>query len=1192
MSNQKSTGNFVSSPKSPPRRGESDSDIRRNNRNIDDDEAILLEEIKLDDFQSTPSNTNSDNSKTPTIVSSSNTTSSMVSNRQAVTWHAGQFTDADKQKISTLMKSSQAKNVLPIEFRTMSIQVSDTIQANNARKLLQEIKKAKEASNQTSAAAASSSSSPSKVIKATNDTSYFASLDTHKLSTSELSIKLGTDSEMGLPASEAIRRLNANGPNQLSTHRPNYLKKILYYLFGGFCGVLWVGVIVFFLCWQPLSDPPSTTNLALAILIIIVILTQAAFSAFQDWSTSQVMNSILNMIPSDCIVIRNGQNQKVKTTELVTGDLVQLNLGNKIPADIVMVQCADIKVDKSVLTGESKPILCTTQCTDDNFLESRNIVLMGTHVINGSGLGLVVLTGDQTVMGRINRLTNETREKVPLILREINRFVLIIVGMTIILAGILALEWGVFLRPKHPEFQSTVVMLMNLMSCVVAFIPEGVPVAVSLTLLMVAKRMKDNNILPKALTTVETLGCVNVICSDKTGTLTQNKMKVTSVGFVDFQTTPDLVCQDLNYNSSSNNNEGSPSTISNAYNQIKYASILCNNSTWDANTMEKDISVRQINGDATDSAIFRFGHTLLNANPSGIELDSSFHRLHDLPFNSKNKFMMTVHCAGPDPNEMKNVFGQSINIDRECLMIVKGAPDVILPRCTSVLVSNTNEIKPITDETLESITKIQEKWSRDGQRVILLTRRFFTPINKRGSEAFKEEADSSVKDLTIVGLLGLMDPPRPEIFNTIAQARRSGSRFLMVTGDFGLTAASIARQIGIYSDKDSEPDNYHTIIQKLKEKSSSTMDIAVQSSPTKLTALLLSGPDLELIQDNEHQWNSICEYDEIVFSRTTPEQKLRIVKEFQKRDNVVAVTGDGVNDAPALRAADVGVALLGCDVAVEAADLVLLGSFDSITEAMRLGRLVFQNLQKVIGYLLPAGSYSEITPVLVNAFFGTPGPLSSFQMIIICCFTDLFPCLSLIMEREEMDLMALPPRNAKKDHLITLRIYIQSYLFMGTMLTVISQGLFFSYLKEYTGLGWNELKFTYGDIDFSKAKVTEEEFNNYYVPVGTCVTFIALVILQWGNILSIRNRRQSILKADPFRPKRRNLWIFLGMLFSLIIAIIVTEVPWFHTVFITQRVPIKYWLLPVPFAVIILIIDELRKLCVRHGVWGFTQLAW
>lgn len=727
---------------------------------------------------------------------------------------------------------------------------------------------------------------------------------------------------------------------------------------------------------------------------------------------------------------------------------------------------------------------------------------------------------------------------------------------------------------------------MNLMGCVVAFIPEGMPVGVAMTMMMIARRMKKNNILPKALTTVETLGCVTVICSDKTGTLTQNKMFVTSVGFADYECSADE-CHDTLINS--------PTLDSaKAYKQLHLASYLCNNATFDSTTLDHPIEERLVNGDATDAAILRFAAKLGTAEK---EL-SNFTRVFEIPFNSKNKWMLTMYKAGM----MNDIFGSS---SEEPLLFVKGAPDILMPKCTSVLSTDTNTVVPLTAEISKKLSVLQENLANNGQRVLVLCRRFYKPQSDVNSNEIQDEmVEHGVQDLTIIGLVGIMDPPRPEILQTVADCRRSGSRFFMITGDFGLTAAAIAREIGIFSSQKS-PDTYRDIMEPSAEKTASFKSEEMSDSTfVNCTSLLLTGPDLLAFGDKE--WDLVCRYEEIVFSRTTPEQKLKIVKELQKRDNIVAVTGDGVNDAPALKAADVGVAVVtGSDVAIEAADLVLMGEFDSITEAIRLGRLVFQNLQKVIGYLLPAGSWSEIWPVLVNAFAGTPLPLSSFLMIMICCFTDLFPCLALIMEHEEFDLLAMKPRNPKKDHLINLKIYLQSYLFMGSMQTMCSLSMFFYFMKSATGLGWYDFVGTYSagpwgppenptwGTDPSTGKpLTSDEFTLISY-TGQCVTFVTLVILQWGNILSIRNRKLSILQADPIRPKRRNLWLFLGMFCSLVVAIIVTEVPWIQTTLLTGPVPIKHWLIPIPLAVGIIAMDEIRKLIVRCFPNSFVaKLAW
>ena len=500
---------------------------------------------------------------------------------------------------------------------------------------------------------------------------------------------------------------------------------------------------------------------------------------------------------------------------------------------------------------------------------------------------------------------------------------------------------------------NVVQMLNNVMGCVVAFIPEGMPVGVALTLMIVARRMRTKSILPKGLATVETLGCVNVLCSDKTGTLTENRMVVTTVSFVDKRMPVDEALSVLSADSSQ-----SP-----PLEHLHQASVLCNDASFDVLTLNRPVLEREIQGNATDGATLKFaelarkgkGSTIADANP----------RVFQIPFNSKNKWMLTLHKSNP-----VSTTDESSGDTSPFLMLVKGAPDVLRPYCRTYWSYVSNSIQPFDDVAEAQFAAHQEALSRNGERVILLCQRHITPLERLGSNAFAEEIqDTAMEDLTIIGLLGITDPPRKETASTVAACRRAGIRFFMVTGDFGLTAAAIARSVGIFTNA-ADPDTMKTIMDR-----NGPVDSHLESDKGALepqftcTSLLLEGPSISDLTDED--WDIVCSYEEIVFARTSPEQKLRIVNEFKARDNAVAVTGDGVNDAPALRAADVGIAVVtGSDVALEAADLVLLDKFDAIIDAIRLGRLVFENLQKVIGYLLPAGSWSEIWPVLMNVYFG------------------------------------------------------------------------------------------------------------------------------------------------------------------------------------------------------------------------------
>ncbi|KAJ3143270.1 hypothetical protein HDU90_000027 [Geranomyces variabilis] len=998
-----------------------------------------------------------------------------------------------------------------------------------------------------------------------DDVRYFEKLEFHKVDVGRLCQQFNTDAVKGLDDRAVKVRQERDGLNTFTQKRPSYIWKVLGYLFGGFCSVLWVGVLVFFLCWQPLSDPPSVINLALALFVIGVIVLQASFSAAQDFATGRVMNSILNLLPSECVVIRNGESLKTTAAQLVTGDVILLATGNKVPADCRIIESSgDVRFDRAILTGESDEIEGSVDKTDESFLETYNIALMGTHVTNGHAKGVVVLTGGRSVMGRISNLTSNTKEQTTMIQQEINRFVRIIVVLTVILASLIFFAWLFWIRVDHYSFINLVGMLNNVMGCVVAFIPEGMPMAVTLTLSLIARRMKDAKVLPKSLATVETLGCVNVLCSDKTGTLTENRMVCTSIGFIDL----DLDAQSLQQILAGS--QPSP-----AAQELHRAATLCNDATFEPSKDPLPPDERPINGNATDAAVLR----LVTKVAETANHKQDWKLVHAIPFNSRNKWALTMFESQ----------GSMTGPEKGYQVYVKGAPDVLAPACTSYWSAADNTIRVLDDEAREAMVLMQEAWSMKGQRVIMICSRRYVPTYPLKSNKFSEAvARDCMEELTVIGLLGIMDPPRPETAKTVADCRRAGLRFFMVTGDFELTAAAIGKQVGIITRK--ETMSFADV-----DKAAAQTGVVAIAPPDEdeefiPAALVLTGKQISECK-NEH-WDVICRYEEIVFARTSPEQKLLIVNHFKTRGSIVAVTGDGVNDAPALKAADVGIAVVsGSDVAIEAASLVLMGNFDSIVAGIRLGRLVFQNLQKTIGYLLPAGSWSEIWPVLFNVFLGTPLPLSSFLMIIICVFTDLLCCLSLIMEKEEFDLLSAPPRKAKKEHLVTFKLYGQSYLFMGTMMTVIAHSMFFLYMYKYGGFTPGDLFFAFENFGSTSAYTADELTN--FVNTGQCVYFVTLVILQWGNLFSIRNKRLSVLQADPFRKERRNLWLLLGIAVAFLIAVFVTEVPAIQSVFQTARVPIEFWLYPLPFAFGILFMDEARKLCVRAFPRSIVaRIAW
>lgn len=595
-------------------------------------------------------------------------------------------------------------------------------------------------------------------------------------------------------------------------------------------------------------------------------------AAFQDWSTARTMNAILDLLPSNAVVLREGEFVTVKSTDIVPGDIVRLSIGDKVPADMrLLTTSGQLRFDRSAMTGESEEVDGSIETTDDNFLETRNIALMGTLVVNGSATGIVIFTGAKTVMGGIAMATSDVKERATSLQREITRFVLIICGLTVCLACLILFTWAGWLRVDHSTYMGVVAMLNNVMGCVVAFIPEGMPVGVALTLLMIARRMRVANVLPKSLATVEMLGCVEVLCSDKTGTLTKNEMRATTVGFIDALL----------------NGEEAKATLSQGdagktLSELHRAALLCNEASFDPITANKPIDERATQGNPTDGALLKFAESA----GSGKEIRDRYPQVASLPFNSKNKYMITLHQEGSEISQKPSY-----------LALVKGAPDILLPYCTQFCSYHENAVKPFDASAKERFSELQAKLSRNAERVILLCQRTYMPALEPGSSGFEDAMfRECLSELTVVGCVGIFDPPRPEAAKTVAACRRAGIRFFMLTGDFGLTGAAIARQVGIFTSE-RDPDTFASLQSRKSSKETLESD--------GLHSLLLEGKQISQLQAED--WEIVCAYQEIVFGRCTPEQKLLIINQFRQRKIMTAVTGDGVNDAPALKAADVGV---------------------------------------------------------------------------------------------------------------------------------------------------------------------------------------------------------------------------------------------------------------------------------------------
>ncbi|PHH82146.1 hypothetical protein CDD82_6836 [Ophiocordyceps australis] len=457
---------------------------------------------------------------------------------------------------------------------------------------------------------------------------------------------------------------------------------------------------------------------------------------FQDWSTSRVMASIKDMLPEQCLVKRDGNSVSLPAEDLVPGDIVSIKAGNKLPADMRFIDMSlDAKFDRSVLTGESRPIAATVHHTDSNYLETHNIGLQGTHCIIGSGTGIVVATGDRTVFGRIAALTNEPNPKMTTLEREVLYFVLFICGIMLAMIVAVLIIWGAWLKRDYPDWINVPTLIVDCVSVAVAFIPEGLPIAITAGLTITANMMKKHKVLCKSLKTVETLGSVSVICSDKTGTLTQGKMSLTdcSVGNVNMPVTSLLDDKEKRLD---------------AFGQLGALAALCNAAEMDAATQpDVPVAKRHVFGDATDSAVLRFSESLADGNVAYFR--SCWHRVYELAFNSKNKFMIrTFKVVRREAlsltlnKEVADGFG-----DSDLLVTVKGAPDVLMGRCSHYLTAS-GSVEPLNPNMVATFERVKDIYSSQGKRCLLLARKTVSsgvvmteqPDTVKYDEAMQEQA--------------------------------------------------------------------------------------------------------------------------------------------------------------------------------------------------------------------------------------------------------------------------------------------------------------------------------------------------------------------------------------------------------------------------------------------------------------------
>lgn len=902
----------------------------------------------------------------------------------------------------------------------------------------------------------------------------------------EIYEELGTDPK-GLSEEEAKRRLERFGPNLLKEvkGKPLFLR-FAENLYNLFAVLLWIGGILAFIADMP--------ELGWAIFAVIII--NAAFSFWQEYKAEKALEALKRLLPRKTKVLRDGGEKEIPADRLVPGDIIILEEGGSISADARLIESFDMRVDNSALTGESKPIYKMSEAIADGreflWTELPNLVFAGTAVASGAGRAAVIATGMHTEIGRIASLTQELREEKSPLQKELAKVTKVITALAVCM-GILFFFLGAYIGKL-----STAAAFIFAIGIIVGNVPEGLLPTVSLSLAMAVQRMAKRNALIKKLSSVETLGSTTVICTDKTGTLTTGEMSVTKV-WINGKAV-DVGGARYEPIESFYQNGVSLSRVEmreNGMYALFDACVLCNNAGF-VPPMRRG-GQWGILGDPTEAAL------LVMAAKGGEDVEArrkALPRIGQLPFEAVRKRMTSINLHNGKP-----------------VAYVKGAPKETIDLCTRIVIEGREEA--LTDSMREKVLQENDAMSREGLRVLGFA---YRPLDL--TKGFTIE--NTEKDLIFVGLAGMLDPPRPEVPKAMEMCHRAGIRVVMITGDYGLTALSIAKKIGL----------------------------AKTEKPRVIT-----GPELSEI--GEDALKEVLKKEEIIFARVSPEHKMRIVTAFKDMEEVVAVTGDGVNDAPALKKADIGVAMgiRGSDVAKEAASMILIDdNFASIVAAVEEGRAVYANIKKFIAYIL-THNFAEVVPFIGFILFSIPLPITVMQILAIDLGSDIVPALGLGAEPPEPGTMDRPPRS-RKEKLLDLPLLLRAYGFLGPVEALSSMsGYFFIYFQN----GW-------------RPGMPMLDSGTVFLTAST-MCFAGIVATQVGNVFVCRTERESVFKIGFFT----NRLVFWGILSELTIISVLIYTPILRRVFGLAPLGLREWSFLFIFPPAIFLLAEARKWFVRKA---------
>ncbi|GMF09884.1 unnamed protein product [Phytophthora lilii] len=935
-------------------------------------------------------------------------------------------------------------------------------------------------------------------------------------------------------------------------------------------------------------------NLYLAILLFAVVLGTCTATFLQARSTGKVMDSFKNMLPQQCTVIRDGLSQIIPAEELVVGDLVWIRNGDKVPADLRILQCNNLKVENSSLTGESELISITSEVQSQSVahLECKNIAFNGSLCFDGAALGLVLTIGDKTVLGQIANLSTSSSLPETNMQREVKAFVRFIAILAFVMASVLFI-----LGVVHKNGEDVLITFVDgFLVILVANVPQGLHVTVTSLLTITAGRLAVKNVFVKRLDCVETLGSISLIATDKTGTLTKNVMTVTdiwtgrefiaqpsedSMVFDSNDTTdylagmtpkavltrgaalcnraaPDIAAPD-NIKITINESTKPTNEQATATDAFPGRKIRSRSQIRDQRSM---VTRRQYTGNPSDIALLRFADLNYSADITREEYPLVF----EIPFNSTNKWQLVIVSA-PGEKASKRTFD----------VFIKGAPEVIIERCSTIM-SETGEEIPMDNNLKLEFFNAYETFGRKGRRVIALATRRFESSTLSFSA---EEGNFPLENLCFVGIAAIMDPPRDDVPDAIAKCKAAGIKVFMVTGDHPLTGRAIASEIGLL-------DNQGNVLELL-EPPSNNEPVHLPDDISTFDGAVVHGGFVNFLSNDELK--AILKLKSVVFARTTPQHKLQIVKASQEIGECVGVTGDGVNDAPALKQADVGVAMgkNGSDVARQAADIILMDdNFSSIVRGVEQGRIIFDNVKKTIAYTL-THLWPEILPLAIYLALGMPTGMTALQILSIDLGTELGPAISIAHEGGEHDIMLRPPRNVKKDRLISKSLLVYAYAVAG----MINAG---GCLIAYGAVFWRH------EVSFSDLFMSAEDYwikgaSKFCKADGECYDsqdqlrilaeacaswYIALVVCQFFHIWMVKTRRTSIVKAGVFK----NPVTMYGGTIEILIVVLVVYVPGIQSFFGTATVDYVPWLIGCGAGMITCLYSEAIKAIARRQVPG------